>query len=114
MSIVQLSSKAHNTYVRKLFRKSLRLAGSWYWQRVEYREKAQMIRKLFDANKDLTNVKEVEQVLAHTEYLLALYHHPQPYISMSAPGGTKFERNTPFPAEVRCSNIVGTPRSHTI
>jgi NADH dehydrogenase (ubiquinone) 1 beta subcomplex subunit 9 len=98
--IGQLASPAHKTYVKRLFRKSLRLAVNWYWQRPEMMEKQQMIRLLFDANKNLTNLKEVEAVLINTEYLLALYHHQQPYISMSAPGGSKFERNLPFPEEV--------------
>jgi NADH dehydrogenase (ubiquinone) 1 beta subcomplex subunit 9 len=81
------------------------LAGNWYWQRPELREKSMIIRTLFDNNKHLTNLKEIEKVLAHTEYLLAAYHHPQPYISMSAPGGTKFERNLPFPPEV-CNLLI--------
>ena len=64
------------------------------------REKQMMIRELFDSKRAVTNIREVEALLENAEQLLAIYQHPQPYIQINAPGGTKFERNAPFPAEV--------------
>jgi NADH dehydrogenase (ubiquinone) 1 beta subcomplex subunit 9 len=95
-----LSSNAHKLYVKKLYRQSLRTCIDWYWRREEQREKQMMVRELFEANRFLTNVKEVEHCLGRTEQLLSVYQHPQPYIQINAPGGTKFERNLPFPEEV--------------
>ncbi|KAI9209750.1 uncharacterized protein BJ171DRAFT_484898 [Polychytrium aggregatum] len=96
----QIGSNAHRLYVQRLYRRSLRLAGDWYWQRSDFREKACVIRAHFDENKRITNPKQVERILAHTEFLLASYYHPQPYISPAAPGGSKWERNIPFPEEL--------------
>ncbi|KAJ3190310.1 hypothetical protein HDU85_000605 [Gaertneriomyces sp. JEL0708] len=97
---VALGTAAHKSYVTRLYRRSLRLAQDWYWQRTEYREKALMIRQLFDANRGNNNAKEVEAIIGHAEYTLATYFHSQPYRSPAAPGGTKWERNIPFPEEL--------------
>ena len=59
-----------------------------------------MIRELFEAKRNVKNLKEIEYLLSNCEQLLAVFQHPQPYIQINAPGGTKFERNAPFPAEV--------------
>ncbi|KAI8909692.1 hypothetical protein EDD86DRAFT_226263 [Gorgonomyces haynaldii] len=91
---------AHQLYVKSLYRKSLKLASDWYWQRAEFREKAVMIRGLFEQNRHLTNQKEIQQHLLRTEGLLAKYYHPQPYIAPSGLGGTKWERNIPVPEEM--------------
>ncbi|KAI8822231.1 uncharacterized protein EV422DRAFT_526154 [Fimicolochytrium jonesii] len=97
---VQLGTKAHKIYVTRLYRRSLRLAQDWYWQRVEFRQKAVQIRQLFDEGKQLDNPKHVEALLGKTELILATYYHPQPYFSPAAPGGSKWERNIPFPEEL--------------
>ncbi|TPX61149.1 hypothetical protein PhCBS80983_g01261 [Powellomyces hirtus] len=78
---VQLGTKAHRIYVTRLYRRSLRLAQDWYWQRNECREKSMLIRRLFDQNKAMNNPKEIQMVLARTEMELAMNHHPQPYYS---------------------------------
>ncbi|KAJ3260849.1 hypothetical protein HK103_007412 [Boothiomyces macroporosus] len=100
MTALQLASQAHNAYVRRLYRRSLRLAADWYWRRPEYREKSMLIRELFEVNKDLQSVKQVEVCLAQAEYLLVAYAHYQPFKHITAPGGSKFERNVPFPEEL--------------
>ena len=96
----QLSSNAHKLYVQKLYRQALRTCQDWYWRREEMREKQMMVRELFESKRNVTNLREVELLLAQAESLLAVFQHPQPYINITAPGGTKFERNSPFPAEV--------------
>ncbi|TPX44039.1 hypothetical protein SeMB42_g04457 [Synchytrium endobioticum] len=91
---------AHRTYVCRLYRKSLRLAADWYWQRRECREKQVIIRAMFDANKHESNPKLVAVHLRKAEEALAYYFHPIPYISPTAPGGSKWERNVPIPEEL--------------
>ncbi|TPX63689.1 hypothetical protein SpCBS45565_g06434 [Spizellomyces sp. 'palustris'] len=78
---VQLGTAAHRIYVTRLYRRSLRLAADWYWQRAEFREKALIIRHLFEQNRNNPNPKEIEKLIARTELMLATYHHPQPYYS---------------------------------
>ncbi|KAJ2993066.1 hypothetical protein HDV02_002657 [Globomyces sp. JEL0801] len=68
----QLTSQAHNLYVRRLYKRSLRLAMDWYWRREEYREKAILIRREFERNKSLSNVKLVERTIGYTEYMLGM------------------------------------------
>ncbi|KND01337.1 uncharacterized protein SPPG_03149 [Spizellomyces punctatus DAOM BR117] len=97
---VQLGTAAHRIYVTRLYRRSLRLAADWYWQRAEFREKALIIRHLFEQNRNNPNPKEIEKLIARTELMLATYHHPQPYYNPTAPGGSKWERNIPFPEEL--------------
>ncbi|KAI8911283.1 hypothetical protein DFJ77DRAFT_469493 [Powellomyces hirtus] len=97
---VQLGTQAHRIYVTRLYRRSLRLAQDWYWQRSECREKSMLIRRLFDQNKGMNNPKEIQMVLARTEMELAMNYHQQPYYSPTAPGGSKWERNIPFPEEL--------------
>ena len=96
----QHTSPTHRAYVARLYRRSLKTASDWYWQRSEFREKALVIRSLFDAHKCESSPQVIQALLAHTERTLAVYYHPQPYIRPAAPGGTKWERNIPFPLEV--------------
>lgn len=91
---------AHTLYVKKLYRKSLKLVSDWYWQVDEARAKALIVRHMFEENRDLVSPQEIVESLQRTEHMLALYAHPQPYIRPSAPGGSKWERNVPFPQEV--------------
>ncbi|KAJ3008436.1 hypothetical protein HKX48_008541 [Thoreauomyces humboldtii] len=120
----QLGTTAHRIYVTRLYRRALRLSADWHWQRTEMREKNLIIREMFDANKHLNNPREIEQVLGRTEWELAVNYHPQPYYTRlgavaemggpciltnsllfcfpdpTAPGGSKWERNIPFPEEL--------------
>lgn len=78
-AVQSISTPAHQIYVKRLYRRSLKLAQDWYWRREEYREKALIIRNYFEAGRNITNLKEVEEALGHTEHLLAVYRHPQPF-----------------------------------
>ncbi|KAI8848707.1 hypothetical protein BC829DRAFT_393692 [Chytridium lagenaria] len=91
---------SHSQRIRRLYRQSLKLTQDWFWQREEYREKAVMIREMFEARKNVTNPQEIDNLILKTEHLLAKYYHPQPYISPTAPGGSKWERNIPVPEEI--------------
>ncbi len=70
---------AHKVYVTRLYRRALRLCGDWYFEKLEYREKAHMIRQLFEANRAETNPKKIELLLQETEFYLAKYYHPIPF-----------------------------------
>ena len=59
-----------------------------------------IVRYHFETNRNVANLKKVKQLLATAENLLDAHAHPQPYVSMSAPGGSTYERNTLFPEEV--------------
>ncbi|KAJ3416091.1 SET domain-containing protein 9 [Chytridiales sp. JEL 0842] len=72
----------------------------WFWQRSEFTEKRMLLREAFERNRGITNPKEMQILVEMGERLVATYAHPQPYINMSAPGGSKWERNTPFPEEL--------------
>ncbi|KAJ3244528.1 hypothetical protein HDU78_010835 [Chytriomyces hyalinus] len=90
----------HVQRVQRLYRQSLRLSADWYWERSEWREKAMLIRDYFEANRGVTNMKEADELCNMTEVILAKYHHPAPFKYATAPGGTKWERNIPFPKEL--------------
>ncbi|KAJ3290101.1 hypothetical protein HDU79_003517 [Rhizoclosmatium sp. JEL0117] len=109
LQIVHLQAvpKTHTQKVQRLYRQALRLSADWYWERAQWREKALIIREHFEANRHVQNPKEQEALLEVTEMLLAKYHHPQPFKYASAPGGTKWERNIPFPEEVSVVFVVG-------
>ncbi|KAI9358578.1 hypothetical protein DFJ73DRAFT_793970 [Zopfochytrium polystomum] len=66
-------------------------------QREELREKSVRIRAAFEANAAVANPQEVENLCARAELLLAYYAHPQPIVYPTGHGGTKWERNMPFP-----------------
>ncbi len=91
---------AHKAYVQRLYRRALKTSSDWYWQRDEWRGKALLIRHLFEENRAESSPQKIQALLTQTEYWLAEYAHPQPYIRPTAPGGTKWERNVPFPEEV--------------
>jgi hypothetical protein len=69
----------HTLYVTRLYRRSIRLCGDWYFEKLEYREKVAMIREMFEANRQETNPKKIDHLLQDTEYYLAKYYHPIPF-----------------------------------
>ncbi|KAI8607671.1 hypothetical protein BC830DRAFT_1046327, partial [Chytriomyces sp. MP71] len=50
----------HVQRVQRLYRASLRLSADWHWERAEQRQKALLIRELFEANRGVSNVKEAD------------------------------------------------------
>ncbi|KAI9333003.1 hypothetical protein BDR26DRAFT_1010376 [Obelidium mucronatum] len=97
---LQAAPLTHTQRIQRLYRQSLRLTADWYWERPEQRQKALIIREHFEANRHVTSPQEKEALIEVTEVLLAKYHHPVPFKYATAPGGTKWERNTPFPEEL--------------
>eukprot|EP01134_Creolimax_fragrantissima_P007674 CFRG7674T1 len=90
-----LFGPSHSLRVARLYRQALGEARSWCVTFELYREKCLEIRERFDNNKNITNKKQVDRILADTEAELHKIQHPQPYIFPTAPGGSKYERNIP-------------------
>lgn len=70
----------HSLYVLRLYRRSLKLAQDWYWQRTEFREKALLIREQFERSRHEENPRMREHLVADSERMLAQCYHHQPYI----------------------------------
>lgn len=90
----------HTTQVTRLYRRALRSVADHYWQRAQQRQKQILVREKFDAYKHETNPEAIEMLIAQTEALLAEFAHFQPYVHPEAPGGSKWERNSPVPEEI--------------
>ncbi|KAI0198689.1 hypothetical protein F4808DRAFT_435448 [Astrocystis sublimbata] len=85
----------HRKAALSLYRRSLKLALDWAVHRHLWRGQALYIRSLFEANRNIADVKKQRALLKETEKLLETWKHPDPYIHPTAPGGSKFERNLP-------------------
>lgn len=92
-------TEANSQRVCALFRKALRSAFDSALKFDAYRQETIRIRSQFDVNKHILDPNELEAVFADAKRRLAEYAHPDPYVSPSRPGGTKFERNLPSPKE---------------
>lgn len=97
MSGVLPFTEANRKIVTLYYRRSLKLAYSWINKRDHFRAKAMEIRQLFEANKHVSDAKQLQILLKNTESLLKKYDHPDPIVPALRPGGTKFERNIPPP-----------------
>jgi NADH dehydrogenase (ubiquinone) 1 beta subcomplex subunit 9 len=90
---------SHKQQVTRLYKKSLKLLDSWVIDRRLWNEEATKIRASFDANKaapagmGMRLLREANEKLVH-------YTHPDPYVIVHMPGGSKFMRNPPVPLEV--------------
>ncbi|KAI9884867.1 MAG: 2-oxoglutarate dehydrogenase complex E2 component [Watsoniomyces obsoletus] len=83
--------------VLSLYRRSLKLALDWTVERTLWRGQAMYLRSLFEAKKDVREPRQLRALIAETEELLDQWKHPEPFRPISAPGGTKYERNLPAP-----------------
>ncbi|CAI9625992.1 unnamed protein product [Alternaria burnsii] len=89
-----MSSKIH---VLRLYRRSLKLALDWSVHRYLWRGQALYIRELFEAKRNVTEPRQMRELIKETENLLDKWKHPDPYRPPTAPGGSKYERNLPCP-----------------
>ncbi|KAF8247729.1 hypothetical protein K440DRAFT_550581, partial [Wilcoxina mikolae CBS 423.85] len=80
-----------------LYRRALQTSLSWSVRRDLWRVQAMNIRDLFEANKDVTEPRQLSKLLQETEATLQKWKHPDPYVPPTAPGGSKYERNIPCP-----------------
>ncbi|KAG2013271.1 hypothetical protein CC2G_010201 [Coprinopsis cinerea AmutBmut pab1-1] len=88
-------SVAHRRHVQSLYRRYLKTALDWTVRRDLWRPQALSIRAEFEKNRHVTDPRALAQILQAAEERLAIFKHPDPYICPTAPGGTKWERNTP-------------------
>ncbi|KAF9967536.1 hypothetical protein BGZ73_000512 [Actinomortierella ambigua] len=91
---------AHRRLIQSLYRRSLKTAQDWYIDTTLFRRKAVELRIQFDANKNITNPRQIAAIVRDAERQLEDLRHPDPYIYPTAPGGSKFDRNVhPDPSE---------------
>ncbi|EOR04896.1 NADH dehydrogenase 1 beta subcomplex subunit 9 [Wallemia ichthyophaga EXF-994] len=90
-------SASHRIYVKSLYKRYLKQGLDWYIRRDLWRDYAIEIRAKFEANRNITNPRQLAKVLEHFEERLANRKHPDPYIPVLMPGGSKVERNAPPP-----------------
>ncbi|KAF9528028.1 NDUFB9, NADH-ubiquinone oxidoreductase [Crepidotus variabilis] len=95
MSATTTFSSAHRLYVKSLYRRYLKNTLDWTIRRDVWRGQALQIRAEFDANRNVSDPRALAEILRKAEERLADIKHPDPYITPTAPGGTKWERNLP-------------------
>eukprot|EP00732_Lithocolla_globosa_P006850 Lithocolla_globosa_v1_NODE_8261_length_840_cov_21.895939.p1 type:complete len:182 gc:universal NODE_8261_length_840_cov_21.895939:791-246(-) len=86
--------------VRRLYRNCLKASLDWDVDRPVWRVNAIKIRQEFEAKKDETDFREIERLLKQADEFMKVWTHPEGYIHPCAPGGTKFQRNTPLPKHI--------------
>ncbi|TGJ79173.1 hypothetical protein E0Z10_g9587 [Xylaria hypoxylon] len=84
------------------------LALDWAVHRHLWRGQALYIRSLFEANRNIVEVRKQRALLNETEKLLETWKHPDPYCHPTAPGGSKYERNLPVHSTARESIPIDT------
>lgn len=99
MSKVLPFTEANTKRVSALFRQALRTAFDSSLKFDAYRNETIKIRKQFEANKDISNPHQLEEIINNTKLKLAEWKHPDPYIPPQRPGGTKYQRNIETPHE---------------
>ena len=83
---------SHSLRVTRLYRASLKNLLNWTVWREMWIEKAFELRAEFDANKHVTDPKQLERIMTAAEARLAEFRHPDPYVLNHMPGGTKYQR----------------------
>ncbi|TIB00727.1 hypothetical protein E3P94_01970 [Wallemia ichthyophaga] len=90
-------SASHRIYVKSLYKRYLKQGLDWYIRRDLWRDYAIEIRAKFEANRNITNPRQLAKVLEHFEERLANRKHPDPYIPVLMPGGSKVTLKKLFP-----------------
>eukprot|EP00049_Salpingoeca_infusionum_P021726 m.4309 g.4309 ORF g.4309 m.4309 type:complete len:103 (-) comp4459_c0_seq1:261-569(-) len=86
--------------VLQLYRAALKDAQSWAIDRTEWYKQAAILRTRFKEGKAVDNPREALALLEKGEAEFERTKHPDPYIPCTALNGSKWERNTPPPANV--------------
>ncbi|CAK4620287.1 hypothetical protein LEN26_015699 [Aphanomyces euteiches] len=90
---------SHKQQVTRLYKRSLKLLDSWIIDRRLWNSEATKIRAQFNANKAV-EIGTAQRLLCEANAQLEHYTHPDPYVIVHMPGGSKFMRNPPLPLEV--------------
>ncbi|XP_033104775.1 NADH dehydrogenase [ubiquinone] 1 beta subcomplex subunit 9-like [Anneissia japonica] len=88
---------SHSQKVLRLYKKSYRHLESWITDRPDFRYEATVLRARFDEHKNEKNLQKAQELLKAGEDEFWEKQHPQPYIFIDSPGGTRYERNIPPP-----------------
>ncbi|XP_077982700.1 NADH dehydrogenase [ubiquinone] 1 beta subcomplex subunit 9-like [Glandiceps talaboti] len=87
----------HAQKVLRLYKKSLRHLESFCPSRHRFRYQATLLRARFDEKKDEKDMVKAARILKDGQEEFWRNQHPQPYIFIDSPGGTRFERDLPPP-----------------
>jgi len=85
--------------VQRLYRKSLKVLGSWCIDRTVFLDEADNLRARFDDGKHVSEAA-AQRMLKEAYHELHANTHPDPYCIPYMPGGSLFMRNPPIPLEV--------------
>ncbi|XP_071959712.1 NADH dehydrogenase [ubiquinone] 1 beta subcomplex subunit 9-like [Antedon mediterranea] len=88
---------SHSQKVLRLYKKSYRHLESWIGDRPTFRYEATLLRARFNEHKDEKNLQKAQTILKAGEEEFWEKQHPQPYIFIDSPGGTRYERKIPPP-----------------
>eukprot|EP01041_Mallomonas_annulata_P010977 gene10977-22938_t len=91
---------SHKYEIMRLYRKSLRLLGSWAENREIFNTEGLKIRAEFNASMSLpVDSPKVKRLVREAYERLQEQAHPDPYIVPYMPGGSLFMRNPAVPLE---------------
>jgi len=88
---------SHNKQVCGLYKRVLRNIENWEMQRDWLRFECVMMRKRFDDNKDIKDLRIAKGLLAEGEAELFKHMHPVPKQFADSPGGITYQRYPKFP-----------------
>ncbi|KAI4469020.1 nadh-ubiquinone oxidoreductase b22 subunit [Holotrichia oblita] len=83
---------SHTRRVQSLYKKALRCLESWYDRREVYRYHAVLMRKRFDENKDIRDMRVAKDLIAQGEEEVFQKNHWHPRKFPESPGGVAYER----------------------
>ncbi|RKP11362.1 hypothetical protein BJ684DRAFT_22078 [Piptocephalis cylindrospora] len=83
----------HRSRVSSLYRRALKSAYDWSGRRDIWRHQAMEIRAKFEANRNVSSLRQREALCRQTEEELWVMRHPDPHKFPSAPGGIAYHRH---------------------
>ena len=95
----------HVQRVQRLYRKGLKLLGSWAVDRNVWLDEAGELRQQFEANRAIDPAsKQAASLIEAGEKWMYERSHPDRYCTPWMPGGSKFMRNPPPPFSI-CDDV---------
>ncbi|GJQ78305.1 hypothetical protein Trydic_g22143 [Trypoxylus dichotomus] len=83
---------SHTRKVQSLYKRALRSLENWYDRREVYRYHAVLMRKQFDDNKDIRDMRRAKELIVQGEEELFKKGHWLPRRFPESPGGVAYER----------------------
>ncbi|XP_030764012.1 NADH dehydrogenase [ubiquinone] 1 beta subcomplex subunit 9 [Sitophilus oryzae] len=88
---------SHTRKVQSLYKKALRSLENWYDRREVYRYYAVLMRKRFDDNACITDMRVAKELISKGEQELRSTAHWHPRKFPDSPGGVAYGREVPLP-----------------